>query len=127
VELEEVMAGLAATTTTVQTVTLKPTVRKKLLTELRTYLGLKEQDAAIDVAKKKCRGNIGAILEDVGESTLKIEGFTATFVAPAKRVLDRKKFVQLGGDLALLDAAYVEQAVTPYVKVTTPSEKEDKE
>ena len=49
---------------------------------------------------------------------------TATFVAPAKRVLDRKKFVQLGGDLALLDAAYVEQAVTPYVKVTCPGAKE---
>ena len=118
------MAGLAVTTTTVQTVTLKPTVRKKLLAELRTYLGLKEQDSVIDLAKKKCRGNIGAILEEVGESTLKIEGFTASYVPSVRKVLDRKKFVQLGGDLALLDAAYVEQAVTPYVKVTTPSEKE---
>ncbi len=118
------MPGLAVTTTTVQTVTLKPTVRKKLLACLREYAGLKSQDEVIDLAKKKCRGNIGAILEDVGESTLKVEGFTATFVAPAKKVLDRKKFVQLGGDLALLDAAYVEQAVTPYVKVTCPGSKE---
>ena len=118
------MPGLAVTTTTVQTVTLKPTVRKKLLTALRTYAGLKDQEKVLEVAKKQVRGGIGAILEDVGESTLKIEGFTATFVAPAKKVLDRKKFVQLGGDLALLDAAYVEQAVTPYVKVTCPGAKE---
>lgn len=119
------MPGLTVTTTTVQTLTLKPTVRKKLVGLLRTYGGLKDQEKAIELAKKQTRGGIGAILEDVGESTLKIEGFTATFVAPAKKVLDRKKFVQLGGDLALLDAAYVEQAVTPYVKVSCP--KEDKE
>ena len=116
------MPGLAVTTTTVQTVTLKPTVRKKLLTALRTYAGLKSQEAALDLAKKKVRSEVGGILEEVGESTLKIDGYTATFVAPAKKVLDRKKFVQLGGDLALLDAAYVEQAVTPYVKLTMPKE-----
>ena len=109
-----------ATTTTVQTVTLKPSLRTKLLKALRTYSSLKDQEKVIDLAKKQCRDGIGGILEEVGESTLKIEGFIATFVAPAKKVLDRKKFVQLGGDLALLDAAYVEQAVTPYVKVTVP-------
>ena len=119
------MPGLAVTTTTVQTVTLKPTVRKKLLTALRTYAGLKDQEKVLEAAKKQVRGGIGAILEDVGESTLKVEGFTATFVAPAKKVLDRKKFVQLGGDLALLDAAYVEQAVTPYVKISCPKAGEE--
>lgn len=119
--------GLAAavTTTTVQTVTLKPTIRTKLLKALRLYGGLKEQEKVIEFAKKSCRGAIGEILEEVGESTLKIDGFTATFVAPAKRVLDRKKFVQLGGDLALLDASYVEQAVMPYVKISTG--KDDRE
>ena len=119
------MPGLAVITTTVQTVTLKPTVRKKLLNALRTYAGLKSQEAALDLAKKKVRGEVGGILEEVGESTLKIDGFTATFVAPAKRVLDRKKFVQLGGDLALLDAAYVEQPVAAYVKISCPKEEKE--
>jgi hypothetical protein len=120
--MEEVMPTLTAavTTTTVQTVTLKPTIRKKLLTALRTYAGLKDQEKVLDLAKKKARGTVQEVLEEVGETSLKLEGYTATMVAPTKKVLDRKKFVQLGGDLALLDAAYVEQDTTPYIKVTTP-------
>lgn len=114
----------AVTTTTVQMVTLKPTIRKKLLTALRTYGGLKDQEKVLDLAKRKARGTVQEVLEEVGETSLKLEGYTATIVAPAKKVLDRKKFVQLGGDLALLDAAYVDQDVTPYIKITAPTDKE---
>lgn len=115
----------AVTTTTVQTVTLKPSLRKKLLMALRTYVTLKDQEKIAKAAKDKQRGVVGECLEEVGESTLKIEGFTATFVAPAKKGLDRKRFVQLGGDLAVLDAAYVEQTVTPYVKISMGGGKDD--
>lgn len=115
----------AVTTTTVQTVTLKPGLRKKLLLALRTYVTLKDQEKIAKAAKDKQRGVVGGCLEEVGESTLKIEGFTATFVAPAKKVLDRKRFAQLGGDLTVLDAAYVEQTVTPYVKISTSGGKDD--
>lgn len=114
-----------ATTTTVQTVTLKPSLRKKLLLALRTYTTLKDTEKIAKAAKDKQRGIVGECLEEVGESTLKLEGYTATFVAPTKKTLDRKRFVQLGGDLAMLDAAYVEQPVNAYVKVTCPGMKED--
>lgn len=112
--------ALAATTTQTTTVALSPSIRKRLLTALRTYTGLKDQEKALKLAKSKTRDLVGGVLEEVGESTLKIDGYTATFVAPTKKVLDRKKFVLLGGDLALLDAAYVDQPTLAYVKVTCP-------
>jgi hypothetical protein len=118
------MPTLSATTTTIQTVALKPTLRRKLLVALQIYAELRDQETVLDLAKKKQRGIVQGVLEEVGETSLKLDGYTATIVAPAKKVLDRKKFVQLGGDLALLDAAYVEQDVTPYVKVTVPKEDE---
>lgn len=119
------MPTLTATTTTTQTVTLTPSLRKKLLLALRTYTSLKDQEKVAKAAKDKQRGIVGECLEEVGESTLKFEGYTATYVAPVKKMLDRKRFVQLGGDLAMLDAAYVEQLVNPYVKISVGGGKED--
>lgn len=116
--------ALTATTTTVQTVTLKPAIRKKLLVACRTYASLKDSEKVLELAKKQQRGVVQEVLEEVGETSLKLEGFTVTMVCPEKRVLDRKKFVQLGGDLALLDAAYVNQDVAPYVKVSVGKESE---
>ena len=112
------MPALTATVTTTETITLQPSIRKRLLLALRTYTGLKDQEKALDLAKKKQRGIVQEVLEEVGETSLKLDGYTATMVAPSKKVLDRKLFVQLGGDLALLDAAYVEAPVTPYVKIS---------
>jgi len=119
------MPTLAATTTTTQTVTLKPSLRKKLLMALRTYVTLKETEKVAKAAKDKQRGIVGECLEEVGEITIKLEGFTATFVAPGKKVFDRKKFVELGGDLTIYDAAMINVDVKPYVKVSTGGSKDE--
>ena len=48
-------------------------------------------------------------------------------MAPIRKVLDRKKFVQLGGDLAILDQSYDNVPTKAYVRVTLPGAKEDEE
>lgn len=116
------MPALTATVTATTThqIQLKPTVRRKLLTELKAYAGLKVQRDAIDAAMKNHRGTVEGLLSETGESSLSLDGFKTTLVAPVQKKLDRKKFIQLGGDIEILNAAHVETSGTPYVKITVP-------
>lgn len=114
-------ASVTSTTTTV--VKLSPTVKKKLLTALKTYGGLKVQRDAADHAMKGHRGTVEELLEEAEQTSLDIEGYKATIIAPVKTRLDPKKLIALGVSADIIEKATISTPGTPYVKITTPGQK----
>lgn len=119
------MLGVTATTT--HTITIEPKLRRQLLKELRLWAELHAQEKAIKLAKAKHAKTVEDIQTEVGESTLDLEGFKSTIVAPMRKKLDKKKFVALGGKLDLLEKATVETPGKAYVKITPPGGKDEEE
>ena len=115
------------TATTTHEVRLSPAVRRKLLTELRTYEQLKQQKAAIESAMEKHKTIIAAIREETGEQTIKLEGFSVTLVAPVRSTLDKKKLIAQGVTTAQIEAATVISPGKSYTKVTVPAEEDPEE
>jgi hypothetical protein len=121
------MPSTTITATTTTEITLAPAIRRKLLTELRTYAQLHEQKKALELAMDKIKGKVAAIRDETGEQSLKLEGFTTTLVAPIRKKFNEKKFVRLGGDLELYNQAVEETLTKPYEKITCPGSKDDEE
>ncbi len=119
------MPSLTATATTTHELQLKPAVKKRLLTELRAYADLAAQRKAIDEKMAGCRGVVEEIQIELEESSIELEGFKSTLVAPIRKVFDRKKFVRLGGDLAIYESAQVSAPGKAYVKITAPGTKSE--
>lgn len=117
-------AAATVVATTTHEVALKPAVKKRLLMECKAYAALKAQKEVLDAAMKKHRGSVEGILTELGESSLHIDGFTTTIVAPMKKKFDPKKFVQLGGDIDVYNAANIDTPQKSYVKITPPGAKE---
>ena len=115
------------TTTTTHEVTLKPTLRRRLLTELRTYGELKAQRAALDLAMTKHRSAIEGYLGETGEASLSLEGYKVTLVCPITSRLDKMKLVEQGVTTAQIEAATVTTPGRSYVKVTVPGERDNSE
>lgn len=117
------MPSATITATTTQTLTLKPTIKRKLMVALKSYMGLKGQREVIDEAMKKARATAGEILMETGESSISVEGFKTTLVAPVRKVFNKQKFIALGGNLDFYNAAMDDVPGTPYTKITTPSDR----
>lgn len=114
-----------ATVSTTKEIRLEPKLRKKILTELRTYAGLHDQLKAIQHAMDKKKAIIGELRNETGEQSVELEGFKVTLVAPTRRKFDPKKFVTLGGDIEVYNEANVETLTTPYEKITCPGVAEE--
>lgn len=110
--------------TTIQEITLKPAVRKRLLNELQTYAALSTQRAIIDAKMAAARSVVEDIQTELEESSITIEGFKSTIVAPTRSVFDRKKYVQLGGRLDLIEAATSKVPGKSYLRITAPGDRE---
>lgn len=111
-----------ATTTT--EVELKPSVRRKLLAELRAYASLKEQRDALSEQMDTKKVAIGAIREATGEQSIALEGFKVTEVRGVSSKLDKKKLLLQGVTMAQIEAATTTSPKKPYELVTVPGEKE---
>jgi hypothetical protein len=111
---------LTATTTVTQTVELSPQLKRQLLNELKAYQGLKSQQDALELALANKKANIGRLREKSGEKTLELEGYKITLVEPVRKELDRKKFVELGGSLAMLENATVSRPTKSYERISCP-------
>ena len=110
--------------TTTHEVKLAPQVKRKLKTNLEMYTDLKLQRDAIDHAMKKHRETIEGVMKDIGEESIKLDGYTATVVSSTRKTLDKKKLMTLFGlTVDQLDQASTESTTKPYVKVTCPNEK----
>jgi hypothetical protein len=112
---------LTATTTVTQTVELSPQLKRQLLNELKAYQGLKVQQDALELALANKKANIGRLREKSGEKALELEGFKITLVEPVRKELDKKRFVELGGSLAMLENATVSRPTKSYEKISLPS------
>lgn len=111
---------LSIEATTTHEITLAPQVKKKLKMNLEAYADLKVQRDAIDHAMKAHRDKVQGILDDVGETSLKLDGYTATVVTTTRKTLDQKKLIALGVTIDTIERATVETTAKPYVKVTVP-------
>lgn len=114
------------TVSTTEEVRLEPTVRRKLLTELRTYANLRDQVNVLEAAMDKIKDKVGAIRDEAGAQSLELEGFTVTLVAPTRKKFNPKTFVKLGGDIDIYNQANEETLVAPYNKITVPGNKDKK-
>lgn len=115
------------TATTTTEISLAPQIRRKLLTELRTYAQLHEQKKALELAMDKIKAKVAAIRDDTGEQSLKLEGFTTTLVAPTRKKFNPKIFVKLGGDLELYNQAVEETLTKSYEKITCPGSSDEED
>jgi hypothetical protein len=111
---------LTATTTVTQTVELSPQLKRQLLNELKAYQSLHTQREALELAITNKKANIGKLRERSGEKMLELEGYKISLVEPVRKELDKKKFVELGGSLAMLENATVSRPTKAYERVTCP-------
>ena len=112
--------AIALTATTTHQLTIAPQIKRKLLLALKTYTELAAQAKVLALAKKKQGSIVEGIQTELGESSIAIDGYKSTIVAPIRKVLDRKRFVALGGDLEMLDKAMIDTPSKAYPKITAP-------
>ncbi len=108
------------TVSTKKEIRLEASVRRKLLTELKTYQNLHAQKKALELAMDKIKSKVAAIRNETGEQSLELEGFKVTLVAPTRKKFNPKTFVKLGGDIDIYNQANEETLVTPYEKISLP-------
>lgn len=113
-----------ALTTTTTEITLKPAIRRRLLTELQAYQELKAEKERIEAAMDAHKAVIGDLRESTGVTSLELEGFKITHVTPTRSTLDEKKLVELGCALAWIEEATVIKPTRSFNKVTCPGETE---
>lgn len=121
------MPSTALLATTTHEVVLKPAVRRQLLKELRLWAELHAQEKAIKLAKSKHAHAVESMQTELGESSIDLEGFKSTIVAPMRSSLDKKKFVALGGKLEILEKATVQVPGKSYLKITAPGAGKDED
>jgi hypothetical protein len=120
----KLQATVQAKTTT--TVKIMPSVRRRLMIELKGYQADKAAEKAAKARVDKRKGKIGAIREEIGEDSIEIEGFKVTQVRGTTTKINEAKLVELGCALAWIEEAKETKPKKPYEKVTLPGES-DKE
>ena len=108
------------TATTSHELQLSPVIRRRLVTQLRSYQELLTRRTSLEMEMASCRAAVAEIQTELEESSIELEGFKSTLVAPMKSVFDKKKFVRLGGRLDLIEAATSKVPGKVYVRITPP-------
>lgn len=116
----EAKAKQTATTTVTQAVRMRPELRKKLVTELRSYATLTAKLKPIKDEIATVTAKVRALREATGEKSLTIDGFKVTDVPGTTSVFDRDLFLSEGGDLELYDRCVVKKPKASYEKITVP-------
>lgn len=113
----------AVTTTTKEEVTIKPALKTKLLKKLKVYAELRQQLKAIEAAMDKEKAEIGKVREEIGVTSLALDGFKVTQVTNLRSTLDKKKLIEMGVTTDMLEEATVTTPGRPYEKITCPGDK----
>jgi len=121
---------MTITTTITQTVQLSAALKRKVLTELRTWEELHTQQKILELAMEKAKACAHKIFTDAGceqalEDGISIEGFKAKLVKSKGGRLDKGVLITLGVTSEMLDEATVEFDKKPFVRITAPGEKEE--
>lgn len=106
--------------------TLAPKVQTTLRQRLLEYQRNAAQIKALEAAQETLKAEIGAIQEEVGETSMTIDGFTVTLVAPTRSTLNKKRLIALGCSPAWLIEATDITPTASYYKITQPGEKSHK-
>ena len=116
------MPALATTVTatTSHELQLSPAIRRRLVTQLRSYQELLTRRTSLEMEMASCRAAVAEIQTELEESSIELEGFKSTLVAPMKSVFDKKTFVRIGGRLDLIEAATSKVPGKVYVRITPP-------
>lgn len=115
--------GLTLTATTETTVKLAPSVKRKLLTNLRLYQELKAQIAALQAQSDAAKAEVEELRQTVGEDKLELEGYKIAYVQGVRGVLDHKKLIELGCAAAWIAEATENKPNKPFIKITCPGDK----
>ena len=59
------------------------------------------------------------------QNGVKIEGFSVKHISPTRKKFQRKRFIDLGGDLAVYDAACPEVPTKSFTKINVPGERDE--
>lgn len=109
------------TTVVVETeLVIEPKLRQRLLVKFRTYADLKMQEKALTIRLDKLKAEIGSIRDEIGVETVEVEGFRDTLVAGVTSTLNKRKFVELGGSLKMLENAMECKPKKAFEKITIP-------
>lgn len=126
----------SVTTTQTQTVTIKPTVQRKLLTELHGYAAIHKEMKGLDAGKKT---HSSAVLDlavaNVDAEKFELEGFKIAVVKGAldkrlnkealvKRLVKDGKY-SLKAALALMEDCTSEKPKKDHVRITVPGEDDE--
>lgn len=109
------MAKLTVQATT--EVTVNPTVAAQLSETLEYYQALKTDAAALEAQMEIEKIKIKALLDEAGISKATIDGIPLTMATRDTSSLDKVRFVELGGSLAMLDNATVVKTGKPYLVI----------
>lgn len=121
------LAQMATVTTTTEVV-LKPQLRKKLQLKLQEYAKLAAEKKALKTRIDKLTKELGDLRNETGEMSVSLEGYGAvTLVAGTYKKFNEKRYVQLGGELALYQQALEDKPKKSYEKVTVPGAESDDE
>lgn len=119
--------ALTTTTTVTKEVKLDARLKRRLLTEFRTYAELKQQADALKAAMDKHKDSIAKLREETGEMSISLEGFKTSRVQPTRSVLNKKKLVELGCAVAWIEEATETKPTKAYEKVTVPGGRDEEE
>lgn len=102
-------------------------VNKKLTKKLREYEHLAAAAKATAHAQTKLRDEITKLVlesedRDKLPEGLKIDGFGVRMISPVQNKFNKKKFVELGGNLAIYTSAHEQVPTKSYIKITVPGE-----
>ncbi len=113
------MAKLQTVATVTTEAVLEPALKAKLKQRLSK---LKELQAAADLAQAKAdkeHALVEGYFEQAEAKSITLDGLaTVTLVEGTSSKLDKKKFVEFGGSLAMLENATIVSSKRPYVLVT---------
>ena len=110
-----------ATTTQTTEVQLSPKLRQALMTKLMAYRQLADQKKAVVAKLEKVTEELGVLRDEAEEMSVSLEGYgTVTLVAGTYKKFNPKKFVALGGNLAVYTEAVEEKPKAAFTKVTVP-------
>lgn len=117
-----------ATTTQTTATELSPKLRQALMTKLTAY-------RALAAAKKEIAGKLEKLTEELGdlrdqaeEMSVTVEGYgTITLIAGTYKSFNKKRYVALGGELALYEQAMEDKPKKAYNKITVAGVDNDAE
>ena len=116
------------TTTVTTEVKLSPALRKKVLTELKTFAELHTQQRILKLAMQKSKDTVQQMFEKAGEfdalvQGVTLDGFKTKYVTGIRKILDKGKLIDLGVTVEMLEEATIEKPNAPYLKISVPGER----